>query len=36
LPKPVQRDERSGGVPIVMGGWGAKRTPRLADQYEAE
>jgi F420-dependent oxidoreductase-like protein len=36
LPKPVQRDERSGGVPIVMGGWGAKRTPRLAAQYAAE
>jgi F420-dependent oxidoreductase-like protein len=36
LPKPVQRDERSGGVPIVMGGWGAKRTPRLAVQYAAE
>jgi alkanesulfonate monooxygenase SsuD/methylene tetrahydromethanopterin reductase-like flavin-dependent oxidoreductase (luciferase family) len=32
----VQRDERSGGVPIVMGGWGAKRTPRLAAQYAAE
>jgi F420-dependent oxidoreductase-like protein len=36
LPKPVQHDERSGGVPIVMGGWGAKRTPRLAAQYAAE
>jgi F420-dependent oxidoreductase-like protein len=36
LPKPVQGDERSGGVPIVMGGWGAKRTPRLAAQYAAE
>lgn len=36
LPKPVQKDERSGGVPIVMGGWGAKRTPRLAAQYAAE
>ena len=36
LPKPVQRDDRSGGVPIVMGGWGAKRTPRLAAQYAAE
>ena len=36
LPKPVQRDSRSGGVPIVMGGWGAKRTPRLAAQYAAE
>jgi F420-dependent oxidoreductase-like protein len=36
LPKPVQRDDRSGGVPIVMGGWGAKRTPRLAAAYAAE
>lgn len=36
LPKPVQRDDRSGGVPIVMGGWGAKRTPRLAVTYAAE
>ncbi|MEY2423152.1 MAG: hypothetical protein QOI95_3219 [Acidimicrobiaceae bacterium] len=36
LPKPAQHDERSGGVPIVMGGWGAKRTPRLAAQYAAE
>jgi len=36
LPKPVQRDERSGGPPIVMGGWGAKRTPRLAARYAAE
>ena len=36
LPKPVQHDEHSGGVPIVMGGWGAKRTPRLAAQYAAE
>jgi F420-dependent oxidoreductase-like protein len=36
LPKPVQKDDRSGGVPIVMGGWGAKRTPRLAAQYAAE
>ena len=36
LPKPVQRDERSGGVPIIMGGWGAKRTPRLAARYAAE
>jgi F420-dependent oxidoreductase-like protein len=36
LPKPVQRDERSGGTPIVMGGWGAKRTPRLAAQYANE
>jgi F420-dependent oxidoreductase-like protein len=32
LPKPVQRP----GPPIVMGGWGAKRTPRLAATYAAE
>ena len=32
LPKPVQ----PGGPPIVMGGWGAKRTPRLAAAYAAE
>ena len=36
LPKPVQQDEHSHGVPIVMGGWGAKRTPRLAARYAAE
>jgi F420-dependent oxidoreductase-like protein len=36
LPKPVQHDEHSGGVPIVMGGWGARRTPRLAAEYAAE
>jgi F420-dependent oxidoreductase-like protein len=36
LPKPVQRDPQSNGVPIVMGGWGAKRTPRLAARYAAE
>jgi F420-dependent oxidoreductase-like protein len=32
LPKPVQ----DGGVPIIVGGWGAKRTPRLAARYAAE
>jgi len=32
LPKPVQ----AGGPPIVIGGWGAKRTPRLAAAYAAE
>jgi F420-dependent oxidoreductase-like protein len=32
LPKPVQRP----GPPIVMGGWGARRTPRLAAQHAAE
>jgi F420-dependent oxidoreductase-like protein len=31
LPKPVQEP-----VPIVIGGWGAKRTPRLAARYAAE
>lgn len=32
LPKPVQRP----GPPIVMGGWGTKRTPRLAARFAAE
>ena len=32
LPKPVQRP----GPPIVIGGWGPKRTPRLAATYGAE
>jgi F420-dependent oxidoreductase-like protein len=32
LPKPVQ----DGGIPILIGGHGAKRTPRLAAQYAAE
>ncbi|TYP88422.1 LLM class F420-dependent oxidoreductase [Blastococcus xanthinilyticus] len=32
LPKPVQ----PGGVPILVGGRGAKRTPRLAARYAAE
>jgi F420-dependent oxidoreductase-like protein len=32
LPKPVQ----PGGPPIIIGGWGAKRTPRLAAQYATE
>jgi F420-dependent oxidoreductase-like protein len=36
LPKPVQHDQWSGGPPIVMGGWGAKRTPRLAATYASE
>jgi F420-dependent oxidoreductase-like protein len=31
LPKPVQQP-----LPIVMGGWGAKRTPRLAAHYAHE
>jgi F420-dependent oxidoreductase-like protein len=32
LPKPVQQP----GPPIVMGGFGAKRTPRLAARYASE
>ena len=32
LPKPVQRP----GPPVIIGGWGSKRTPRLAAQYAAE
>src|SRR5690349_15923832 len=36
LPKPAQHDPISGGPPIVMGGWGAKRTPRLAATYASE
>ena len=32
LPKPVQ----PGGPPIIMGGYGAKRTPALAAQYASE
>ncbi|MEY2464608.1 MAG: hypothetical protein QOH64_2746 [Acidimicrobiaceae bacterium] len=32
LPKPVQRP----GPPIIIGGFGAKRTPRLAATYAAE
>jgi F420-dependent oxidoreductase-like protein len=32
LPRPVQ----VGGPPIIMGGYGAKRTPRLAAQYANE
>jgi alkanesulfonate monooxygenase SsuD/methylene tetrahydromethanopterin reductase-like flavin-dependent oxidoreductase (luciferase family) len=32
LPKPVQRPH----PPIVMGGWGARRTPRLAARYADE
>jgi F420-dependent oxidoreductase-like protein len=32
LPKPVQRP----GPPVVIGGFGAKRTPRLAAQYASE
>ena len=32
LPKPAQ----DGGIPIIVGGRGAKRTPRLAAQYASE
>jgi len=32
LPKPVQ----DGGIPVIIGGKGAKRTPRLAARYGAE
>jgi len=31
LPKPVQQP-----LPVVMGGWGARRTPRLAARFAAE
>jgi alkanesulfonate monooxygenase len=32
LPKPAQ----AGGPPVIIGGWGAKRTPALAAAYAAE
>jgi F420-dependent oxidoreductase-like protein len=32
LPKPVQ----AGGPPIIVGGWGANRTPRLAARFARE
>ncbi len=32
LPKPVQRP----GPPVIIGGWGATRTPRLAAQHATE
>ncbi len=32
LPKPVQRP----GPPVIIGGWGSTRTPRLAAQHAAE
>jgi len=31
LPKPVQNP-----IPVIVGGWGEKRTPRLAAQYASE
>jgi len=36
LPKPIQHEAHSFGPPIVIGGWGAKRTPRLAAKHAAE
>ncbi len=36
LPKPVQSDPVSGGPPIIVGGHGPKRTPRLAARHAAE
>src|SRR5919199_59694 len=32
LPKPVQ----PGGIPVIIGGHGSRRTPRLAARYAAE
>jgi F420-dependent oxidoreductase-like protein len=36
LPKPVQRNGRRGGVPVIIGGHGKKRTPALAAAYADE
>jgi F420-dependent oxidoreductase-like protein len=36
LPKPVQRDGHRGGVPVVVGGHGKRRTPALAAAYADE
>jgi len=36
LPKPVQRGGLRGGVPVVIGGHGKKRTPALAAAYADE
>lgn len=36
LPKPLQRDGIRGGVPLVIGGHGKKRTPALAARYADE
>ena len=36
LPKPVQRHGWRGGVPVVIGGHGKKRTPALAAAYADE
>ena len=36
LPKPVQTDPISGGVPVIIGGGGPRRTPALAARYATE
>ena len=36
LPKPVQRDGLRGGVPVVIGGFGKRRTPELTARYADE
>jgi alkanesulfonate monooxygenase SsuD/methylene tetrahydromethanopterin reductase-like flavin-dependent oxidoreductase (luciferase family) len=36
LPKPVQRSGLRGGVPVIVGGHGKKRTPALAAAYADE
>jgi alkanesulfonate monooxygenase SsuD/methylene tetrahydromethanopterin reductase-like flavin-dependent oxidoreductase (luciferase family) len=36
LPKPVQRDGHRGGVPVIVGGHGKRRTPALAATYADE
>jgi F420-dependent oxidoreductase-like protein len=36
LPKPVQRSGMRGGVPVVIGGHGKRRTPALAAAYADE
>jgi len=36
LPKPVQRSGHAGGVPVVVGGHGKRRTPALAAAYADE
>lgn len=36
LPKPMQRGGVGGGVPVVIGGHGKKRTPALAARYADE
>jgi F420-dependent oxidoreductase-like protein len=36
LPKPTQRDGYAGGLPVLIGGHGKKRTPALAAAYADE